>query len=131
MIEINVFSRALRKTGAIALLFLFLAFSSQASESDRISLLEKDVQELKQRLLRLEAPQVTTSNKQKPLATNEGWKHLANWRALKKGMSVDEVRGVLGEPARVQGGTLAYWFYPNRSEVMFYEDKLDRWSEPK
>ena len=89
------------------------------------------MKELKLRLLKLESPETSAIKQQKPMASSEGWKSLANWRSLKKGMSYDEVRGILGEPSRIQGGTFAHWFYTNRSNVTFYEDRLDSWTEPR
>lgn len=54
----------------------------------------------------------------------------ANWRQLRTGMSMDEVRALLGEPEHVEGGTMTYWRWTN-AEVQFYRGKLDGWSEPK
>jgi outer membrane protein assembly factor BamE (lipoprotein component of BamABCDE complex) len=102
-----------------------------ASDVDRITQLEKEVQELKLRLSNLETPQSKASLNQKPSISPDGWKTLANWRSLKNGMSYDDVRAILGEPSRINGGNMAYWFYPNQSGVVFYKDKLDTWFEPK
>jgi hypothetical protein len=110
-------------------LFLTLSFGSIASDSDRITQLEKEVQELKNRLTTLESP-VNKAIVKKSTVTSDGWKNLANWRSLKKGMSFDEVRAILGEPGRIQGGTFTYWTYPDQASVTFYKDRLDRWSEP-
>lgn len=112
-------------------LFLSFTLNCFANDGERITQLEKEVQELKQRLSKLEAPQSVSINQQRHITTGEGWKSLANWRSLKKGMSYDEVRAILGEPARVQGGNFTLWFYSNRSNVDFYEDKLHGWSEPR
>ena len=124
-------SKTLLKIGLVSSLLLTLSLSSLASDTDRITQLEKDVQNLKLRLTKLEVSQSSTSNQQKPSTSTDGWKFLANWRSLKKGMSYDDVRTILGEPSRIQGGTIAYWFYTNRSSVTFYEDRLDSWTEPR
>jgi hypothetical protein len=116
---------------ALAISLSLICLNSFASDSDRITQLEKEVQELKLRLANLEAPKSKINPDQKPVASSEGWKSVSNWRLLKKGMSYDQVKATLGEPARVQGGSFTYWFYPNRSGVTFYEDKLDSWVEPR
>lgn len=108
-----------------------VAFGSYASDSDRITQLENEVQELKFRLKRLESLQANTSNQQKPVSSSQGWKSLANWRALKKEMAFEDVRAILGEPERIAGGTFTHWYYTNQGEVTFYKDKLDSWSEPR
>ena len=119
---------AIAVVGALA---LTASFSAMASDSDRITRLEKEVQELKLRLANLEKPQANQALNQRPTPSAEGWKNLTSWRSLKKGMSYDDVRAILGEPARVRGGNITNWSYPNRSDVTFYEDKLDSWSEPR
>jgi|688.fasta_scaffold1121989_1 hypothetical protein len=112
--------------------FLLLAFSgvSQAQDGDRITQLEKEVQELKLRLTKLETPQGNLNSHQESIVSNEGWKLLANWRALKNGMSYEKVRATLGEPERITGGVVAFWSYPNRGSVEFINDQLTHWSEP-
>lgn len=56
---------------------------------------------------------------------------LSSWRQLKKNMSEEQVRALLGEPAKVNGGTFAFWHYRNGGAVTFYNDKLDSWTEPR
>jgi hypothetical protein len=117
---------------ALAISLSVMPFSSFASDSDRIAQLEKEVQELKVRLIKIEMPQNATSNQHRSIASTDGWKFLANWRSLKQGMSYDDVRVVLGEPEKVRAsGPLTYWYYSNRSEVNFYQDRLDGWTEPR
>lgn len=118
-------------TGLFGCLLLTFTLNSFGSDSVRITQLEKEVQELKIRLSRLESPQSSTNQPQKTIITGEGWKSLANWRSLKNGMSYDEVRSILGEPSRVDGGSVAHWYYSNRGRVIFFLDKLDRWEEPR
>lgn len=69
---------------ALAISLSVMTFSSFASDSERIAQLEKEVQELKLRLTKIEVPQNATSNQQRSIASNDGWKLLANWRSLKK-----------------------------------------------
>ena len=108
------------------------ATSTLANDSDRITLLEKEVQELKLRLMKLEAPQASDSNRQPPASSKDGWKFLAKWRTVKKGMSTDDVRAVLGEPETVRAmGSFTFWSYSNRGTVNFYDEKVDGWTEPR
>ncbi len=119
------------KNCLVVCLLLTLSFGSMASDSDRITQLEKEVQELKAKLRVLETPAPKPIVNNKPTTSTEGWKSLANWRSLKSGMSYDEVRAILGEPTRIAGGNLAFWYYPNRGDVTFREDKLTNWVEPR
>ena len=118
--------------GAIVLALSTGATTALANDSERISSLEREVQELKLRLANLESPQSTSSNRPKVVATKDGWKSLANWRSLKKGMSPDEVRAVLDEPVKVNAsGAFTFWNYTNRGEVTFHQDGLYGWNEPR
>ena len=119
------------RNSLVVCLLLTLSFGSMASDSDRITQLEKEVQELKARLTVLETPAHKPIVNNKPTTSTDGWKSLANWRSLKSGMSYDEVRAILGEPTRIAGGNLAFWYYPNRGDVTFREDKLTNWVEPR
>ena len=56
---------------------------------------------------------------------------LGSWRQLKKNMSEEQVRALLGEPAKVDGGTFAFWHYRSGGTVTFYNDRLDSWTEPR
>ena len=118
--------------GAIGVAFLTGATTAMANDSDRISLLEKEVKELKLRLANLEEPQAVTGNRQKTVATKDGWKSLESWRSVFKGMMPDNVRSILGEPATVRAsGPFTDWGYPNRGSVTFYEEKVYGWREPR
>lgn len=55
---------------------------------------------------------------------------LANWRALRKGMTESAVRARLGEPLRVSGGTFTLWYWDRGASVTFYEDIVYSWTEP-
>lgn len=131
MSESGTLSGLVFRTGLVSFLSLTVALNSYASDSDRITLLEKEVQELKLRLTNLETPQGAPTNRQKPVASNEGWKQLVNWRALKKRMTPAEVRQTLGEPERIQSGGFDFWSYSNRGRVTFYEGGVHAWDEPR
>jgi hypothetical protein len=110
---------------------LAICLNSQARDNDRLDLLENEIKDLKARLSNLEKYEQNKSATSKPTASNDGWKSLANWRTLKRGMSYQEIRSLLGEPIRVDGGFFTRWFYQNRGYVVFYEDKVDSWQEPR
>lgn len=124
------FTRLTLKTIAIACLPLTFAFSSYAQSGDRTEQLEKEIQEIKLRLSNLEAAQGKSSANPKPVQTGDSWKALSNWRALKSRMAPNDVRGLLGEPSRVNGGVVANWYYPNGGTATFVSDELTQWREP-
>ena len=105
--------------------------SSFASDSARLSQLENEVNELRLRVQRLENSQPNANNQQKQVVANEGMKSFVNWRKLSRGMSYNEVRGILGEPLRIEGGGVAYWMYSNKGRVTFVRDTLSSWDEPQ
>ncbi len=109
----------------LATLFMF------GKLSERVWQLEEDVESLKLQITQLTSQTGSANNRQKPHTSIDGWKNLTNWRSLKKGMSYDNVRQILGEPGRIQGGSFTFWIYPDRSSVTFYNDRLDSWTEPR
>ena len=111
---------------------VLLAFAAYASadDNDRLDVLEKEMVEVKARLSKLEAVLNKPSDTTKTTLSGDGWKHLANWRKLSTDMTPSDVRRILGEPHRLNGGTIARWHYKNGGEVMFYRDKIERWREP-
>ena len=116
------------------LVFTFLlaiCLKSQASDTDRLNLLENEIKDLKARVSSLEQNGQSKSATSKPTASSDGWKNLANWRNLKIGMSYQEIRSLLGEPMRVRGGPFTDWLYENRGFVVFHEDKVYSWQEPR
>lgn len=115
----------------LAISLPLIALNSLAGDSDRIALLEKEVQEIKLRLTNLEAPQRKVNRESMPASSSAGWKSVDSWRALKIGMQPDDVRKILGEPARIDGGLVAYWVYPSSGEVTFVRDQLSQWREPR
>jgi hypothetical protein len=66
-----------------------------------------------------------------PTAEPEKSESISSWRQLKRGMSESQVRSILGEPGKIDGGAFAFWRYKNGGTVTFYQDKLDSWSEPR
>lgn len=114
----------------IGFLSLAVVLNAYANDNDRIEQLEKEMQETKLRLQKLESLLSKPSNAQEPVTSGEGWKSVTNWRKLNTQMGDSDVRNLLGEPQRVDGGTIAHWYYQNRGEVTFYRGKVDSWTEP-
>ena len=107
------------------------AFNAYAHDSNRIEQLEREVQELEKRLSILESILQNETDEKELVVNSNGWKSVANWRKLSTGMSPSTVREILGEPKRIDGGSIAIWSYGNDGIVSFFEGKLDRWSEPR
>ena len=120
-----------KKIIVIGLLSLVVAFNSYAQDSNRIDKLENEIIELKLRVLKLDSLINNPSLAQEVLPSGEGWKYVANWRKLSKGMKPIDVRKILGEPYRLDGGTIEDWYYKNDGRIRFYEGKVDNWREPR
>lgn len=106
---------------------------AQAQDADRIDQLEKEVLTLKQRLSKIEAilgKDSAPTAAPKVAVQGEGWKSLSAWRQLRTGATPDSVRNQLGEPAKINGGSVAHWYYPNAGELTFIGDRLHSWREP-
>ena len=115
----------------IAILSLGVTFNSYADDSDRIDQLEKEVQELKLRISKLESLLSDSSESKELAPSHEGWKSISNWRKLSTDMGYDDVEKLLGKPQRVDGGNIAQWYYQNGGIVMFALGKVNRWEEPR
>jgi len=97
---------------------------------ERIEQLERDMQEVKSRISALETMLSGNSKTKEVIIAGEGWKSLASWRELKTGMSYESVIEILGSAHRVNGGTIASWYYENGGEVCFFRGEVDSWTEP-
>jgi hypothetical protein len=103
--------------------------------------LEKRVKALESKVSELEAKmrQLESMNKPSPelpqaqlKSYKEGWKDIQNWRyGLKKGMTKEEVRDLLGEPSKVDVYSFyENWYYP-KGKVEFSEKGfITSWNEP-
>jgi hypothetical protein len=120
-----------KKLIIIGFLSLVVAFNSYADDSDRIDQLEKEFQELKLRVSELESLLSNPSAAQEVVKSGEGWKSVSNWRKLTTDMGASDVRKILGEPQRIDGGFLATWYYQNGGTVRFADGKVHEWTEPR
>lgn len=107
------------------LLILLLVSPAFAHDSERIDQLEREIREIKAQLSEL------TGSQSEPSPPGQGWKSLANWRALAEGMSQSEVRELLGQPVRVDKVRYLFWRYPRRGEVVFADGRVLQWQEPR
>jgi len=119
------------RTLLLAITLTATTLSSFASDSARVSQLENEVNELRLRVQKLENLQPNANIQQRQVVANEGMNSLVIWRKLSRGMSYNEVRGLLGEPLRIEGGGIATWMYAKNGRVVFIRDKLSSWDEPQ
>jgi len=98
-----------KQIAVIGFLSLAVTFNSNAHDSDQIDQPEKEMREIKARLSKLESLGSNPSNAQEFVTSGEGWKSIINWRKLTNDMSTSDVRKILGEPHRVDGGTMTDW----------------------
>jgi hypothetical protein len=116
---------------AIGFLSLAVAMNSNADDNDRLDLLEKEIRDLKIRISKLEAPSSKSGSQPEPLPSGEDWRFIPNWRKLTTSLGPSDVRKLLGEPDRIKGGVVAYWYYHNDGEVTFLNDRVTSWNEPE
>ena len=79
--------------------------------------------------------QEETSSSKKEIKYSDKWKNRAQWRKLRIGMTMDQVRQILGEPPKVNVRSYSIiWYYPSAlgGNVDFNTStrKVDGWSEP-
>jgi hypothetical protein len=103
--------------------------TSTASLLRRIELLERANTDLERRVRELEAVIKSEPSLGRPIQASTRWRDLANWRRLRLGMKMDEVRALLGEPERVDAGPITFWRWPD-GHVHFMDGKVSGWSEP-
>jgi hypothetical protein len=131
-------SRQIRLRTVVAILFVALPFEAlaQASADNQSEQIRAQVEELEARLNDLEHRLARIERNSKdssalPSAALSPEKQ--RWRGLSKSMGREGVRRLLGEPVRIDGGSLEQWYYSNRNggpSVTFYEGKVFSWREP-
>jgi hypothetical protein len=120
-----------KKITLIGHLLLAFAFNANAHDSDRIGQLEKESQEIKIRLSKLESLLNNPIKAEELVTSSEGWKSVMNWRKLTTDMSPSDVQKILGAPQRLDGGNIANWYYQNGGNVTFMDGKVYNWHEPR
>ena len=70
------------------------------------------------------------------LAGSAKWQDVQNWRQLRRGMKMGEVRTLLGEPDRVEalGGLSTVWHWDSVHASVEFDGrsgKVHGWSEPR
>src|SRR5262245_53170115 len=92
----------------------------------RIDSLQRRTADLERRVGELEARVRVVTSRAVPAS-------LGSWRSLRRGMKMNEVRELLGEPESVNTyASFTVWHYPDGASVNFSSDnKVDGWSEPR
>jgi len=102
----------------------------------RIEILERATADLDRRVGALEAVIKSAPSQGQSIPSSTKWQDLANWRRLREGMKMDEVRALLGEPDRVEGGPITFWYWVDANahvyaKVDFESGKVMGWTEPR
>jgi hypothetical protein len=107
---------------------------SPYSEETTINQLTIKIEQLENRVTLLEKYIADTNNKEMH-NMNVITSDKQIWRKLKKGMTQDNVRKLLGEPLTINSQVYTYWYYSNsvsHSFVIFDTDnKVMGWNEPE
>ena len=109
---------------------------SRSSDSlvERIAFLELKTIELERRIQELETLITTAPPHDAPARAAANWREKANWRRLRRGMTMDQVRTIIGEPDKVDviySRTSWTWGeFPDDATVSFHDDRLAGWTEP-
>ena len=132
----------LRATLLVALLFSPIPTVAVAQNATvdsllrRIDRLERTTSDLERRVRELEALITAEPSRAQSVPSSQKWQDVQNWRRLRQGMTMDEVRVFLGEPEKVDvmgSTTYWYWNYPVGAQVYFdsRSGRLQGWSEPR
>lgn len=109
--------------------------ASPDSALRRIEILERTTIDLQLRVRELEAQVKRDSSRPQAGRASSNSREIQNWRQLRRGMSMDDVRALLGEPDRVDaiGGISTIWSWNAGGAHVHFDsaDKLDGWSEPR
>ncbi len=119
------------------LVFLLVGSSCYAQESDRIDELERRITSLEESVSRIETMiavlliGVAGNADQAGNDDQEDVELKAKWRVLAVGMTPKQVRAILGEPERLDGGKVATWRYPRGGHITFMDGEVRSWVEPR
>lgn len=119
---------------ALASAFIPAVAAGQSATTDdllrRIAILEGRINELEERVRTLESLVKVEPSGDRPVLAAPNWRELQNWRRLQRGMTMNQVRALLGEPQRVDAGVITYWRWAE-ANVHFIDGRLEGWSEPR
>jgi len=121
---------------ALAATSIPTAAAGQSPSTDslvrRVDSLERRIVDLELRVGALQALILATSPQSRPAPNPASARDVANWRQLGRGMRMDQVRALLGEPTSVDTySAFTIWRYPGGATVNFDSDnKVEGWSEP-
>jgi hypothetical protein len=97
----------------------------------RVDSLQRRTNDLERRVGELEAVLRAQASRSQVAPASANSRDVASWRQLRRGMTMDEVRALLGEPESLNAGLYTtVWNYPNFANVMFDPEKVRGWSEP-
>ena len=104
-----------------------------AGQQPSVDSLLRRIDSLEQRVRALESRTKVEPLRDQPVPDASKWQDLANWRRLRIGMKMDEVRALLGEPETVDANPVTItWHYPGGPQVSFasLSGKVEGWREP-
>jgi len=134
--------RTTRWTIGLLLTPVLVAYGLRSADAQATITLEQRVASLELRVATLEAAaatqgQATHSDAPKKLPpTSSDWKDRSVWRyQLKVGLTMDDVKRLLGEPSKVKQltPTVSWWYYgsyPSDGKVAFTDGRVTSWDEP-
>ncbi len=119
-------------------IFLFVSFSSSgtavSAENNEIEALKQKITSLENRIKDLESLlKIYQIPAEQGIDKKYGWLNKKTWRSLKKGMTEDEVKKILGEPVKSIEGFRTIWYYPSfYSGIVSFDEKgnLIGWNAP-
>ena len=112
---------------------ILLSSSLFGDQSAEIKKLEARVLELEKRVEKLEA--LLEHSGTSKIEVTDKWKNRSLWRQLKVGMTESQVKSLLGEPRKINGGRiLTYWYYSKQTwhSTISFDDsgRIYGWTEP-
>lgn len=105
-------------TGLLAIILLSAPMLASAQTD-----VERRLDDLERRVKALESGNQQTRPALSPTRST--------WRQLSRNMSRDQVRALLGEPDRIEGGPLETWYWKSGGNVLFVDGAVQQWSEPR
>ena len=126
-------------------LFVFLNLvtveaRAQQAEIDelqrRVEKLEQLIGQLQRQIASIETQIQGYQERNQPTAAKGNWHERGSWRLLRRGMTMEQVKGILGEPEKVDAQPVfTYWRwgeFPTGGDVEFdvNTDRVAGWSEP-